>query len=181
MPDGNFLEFSSGIFFCLANSRAPRTRELPGGNFLEKVEGPGLPGRGLRIPVCFPKGNSLWFVGFPNCRYGFRHSLFPNCRIPYTQGDSRIAGGLPIPCAFPGLPTFPVFPYTRIPLHSLYSRLPVHCPFPWAFPYIPDCLWFPIAGDSQRFPIPSNSWFPAIPRLCFPRGKTLWFELIILW
>ena len=118
-------------------------------NFLEKVEGPGLPGRGLRIPVCFPKGNSLWFVGFPDCRYGFRHSLFPNCRIAYIQGESLIAYSL---CAFPRLPTFPVFPYTRIPLHSLYSRLPVHCPFPWAFPAFPDCRGFPVIPDSQWFP-----------------------------
>ena len=158
------LEFSSGIFFCLANSRAPRTRarELPGGNFLEKTEGPGLPGRGLRIPVCFPRGNSLWFVGFPNCRYGFRHSLFPNCRIAYIQGESRIAWiayslcipriayipCIPIHTHSPAFPVFPIACALPIPLGiPIYSRLPM----------IPDCRGFPAFPDSQQFPIPSDS------------------------
>ena len=98
-----------------------------------------------------PYKSSYYLIAVTNSYF----PLFPNCRIPYIHALPRIAY----------IPTLPV--------HSRIARLPrdsriasiADC---LRLPAIPDCPGFLIAFDCQ-----------SIASLCFPRGKTLWFELTI--
>ena len=157
IPEGNFLEFLSGIFFCPANSRAPGIRPCQEGIFQKK-----------------------W--GCLNCRVGDYGFPCVSLRgIPYDSQDSLIAvtdsvipysliAGFPTHRGIPGLPGDCLFPvHSPDCLDSLYSH--THA-FP-CIPCIPDCLCiahspghshiFPIAYDSRLPGIPSVSRFPGIP------------------